>query len=398
MKNKIMLFSMVLMLVTSLVVAGCAAPAPEAAKTLKIGVCATVTGFGSEGHLPILDGHELAAEWINEKGGITVDGQQYLIELVVADGKGSVEGYSAAARKLVYDHKVKFLMGGIEASYKLAIGAVTEPAKVIDTVIYTVGLPDALPPYTFNTGFSTVEGMIGSMAYLVEAYPGVKTLSMINCGDVSADVLPGWLDKEAEKYGLSVIDNNTWPYDIIDWYPFITKCLVKDPDVIFYTNGWPSHVGGILKAARELGFTGPVCGMNNISPYEILAIAGPEASTDYFSCNWTLDTTLPDMPPIMKEVIQMAEAKFGEAHSNSFWGFNSLWFIVQAIEEAQSFDTTEVAEAWRSMESMESVAGTAKMGGIEVFGVRQRVQVPMEIGGLMNGEVTHFQWMTLDIE
>jgi len=48
----------------------------------------------------------LAAEWINGKGGITVQGKKYKIELLVEDNKNTAPGYVNAATKLVHKDKV----------------------------------------------------------------------------------------------------------------------------------------------------------------------------------------------------------------------------------------------------------------------------------------------------
>ena len=42
---------------------------------------------------------EVAAQMINERGGVTVQGQKYNIELVGEDGKSTLDGNTAAANK-----------------------------------------------------------------------------------------------------------------------------------------------------------------------------------------------------------------------------------------------------------------------------------------------------------
>ncbi len=101
---------MVLLLATLTLMAACTAPAPTApttptptVKTLKVGVVVSLTGWYS-----VIDAAEAGevqevAKMINDKGGITIDNQKYLVELVIEDGKSTFDGVAAAANRLVYD-------------------------------------------------------------------------------------------------------------------------------------------------------------------------------------------------------------------------------------------------------------------------------------------------------
>jgi ABC-type branched-subunit amino acid transport system substrate-binding protein len=81
-----------LFLVAGLVSAGYATPAFAAEKTLQIGCLLSVTGFFSVREVPDLNQTKIAADIINERGGITVNGQQYRIELLVEDCKSTMDG------------------------------------------------------------------------------------------------------------------------------------------------------------------------------------------------------------------------------------------------------------------------------------------------------------------
>lgn len=83
----------------------------SAAKTLQIGYVLCANGW-----FRVMDGVEeknlkIAAQMLNDRGGITVQGQKYNIQLIGEDGNSSLDGVTAAANKLVFDHKVKFVVG-----------------------------------------------------------------------------------------------------------------------------------------------------------------------------------------------------------------------------------------------------------------------------------------------
>ena len=66
-------------------------------KTLKVGGLFCLTGFGSSAETYIAQGAKLSEEWINEKGGLTIKGEKYKVELVMEDMKGTADGAVAAA-------------------------------------------------------------------------------------------------------------------------------------------------------------------------------------------------------------------------------------------------------------------------------------------------------------
>ena len=97
-------------------------------KVLKIGSVDSLTGWMAAGEQPTNDGAKLAVEWVNDKGGITVNGEKYKLELITEDAKSSPEGMAAACTKLVEKDKVKFVIGGVNPVMNIAASSVTEPA------------------------------------------------------------------------------------------------------------------------------------------------------------------------------------------------------------------------------------------------------------------------------
>ena len=81
------------------------ATAASEAKTLKIGALFGVTGFFAVREVPGYNRLKIAADMINEQCGITVDGQEYKIEIVLEDCKSAMDGVTAAGNKLIYYHQ-----------------------------------------------------------------------------------------------------------------------------------------------------------------------------------------------------------------------------------------------------------------------------------------------------
>lgn len=363
-------------------------------KTLKIGGLFCLTGFGSSAETYIAEGAKLAEEWINEKGGLTIKGEKYKVELVMEDMKGTADGAVAAATKLAFDHKVKIVIGTVVPFMVQAAGSVLEPAKVLRAVLYNCGMPSEYgpqTPYMFLTYDSTIEGMRAALDYLKEAYPKVKSVAYIIPDDGSVPYLDKMFREKATSIGYQIATVEKWAMTTQDFSPIITKVLASKPEAIAFANGWPQATGSMLKIIREMGFKGPVFGCNYDDAYQIREIAGKEASTDFFIHQIDLDS--PDMTPMIKEIAKRAKAKHGKAYGMHIWGFNPLYELKQVIEAAQSVDPTAIKDTWEKMKTVDTVYGQGKMGGLKTYGINHTVCAPCPIVSLMNSEVKWVKWV-----
>ncbi len=98
------------LLLVALILPACA-PAEPKAKTIKIGIIGPMQFVQGEHHWW---GAELARDEINDAGGVTVAGEQYLIELVKTDSNEMLSTTDAAAamERLITVDNADFVMGG----------------------------------------------------------------------------------------------------------------------------------------------------------------------------------------------------------------------------------------------------------------------------------------------
>jgi len=137
-------------------------PTVTETKILKIGCPRCVTGFYSEADSLAIQGDKLFEKWINERGGITINGQKYNIQMVIEDIKGTADGAVASATSLVYEHEVKFISGPAVPYMVEGVGTVSEPAEVLRVVQYNCYLPTEFGPNTPYTFLAPVNSIIGT--------------------------------------------------------------------------------------------------------------------------------------------------------------------------------------------------------------------------------------------
>lgn len=371
-----------------LVVAVAALPClASEAKILKIGALDALTGFMAPGEAPQNEGRQLFVEWLNENGGITIKGQKYLIKLITEDMKSTGEGMIAAATKLS-GQGIKFFVGGIATHENVAANSVLIPAGLIRISNYNCLNPDEMSPKTPRTfaGSTAAGGLRPLLDYVKEIDPTAKTLAWICPADGGMADRKRVFGPIAKKAGFEVIYNAEYNLETQDFTPVVQKALKSDADVLFAFDGWPYHIGGIVKTARTLGYTGPIFSTppNNIR--DVVAIAGAEAAEGYFGASW--DIYSPEMPSAMKEIVKRSEAKTGgKANYWHSFGWLTCWALTQAIESAQSLDPVVVAKHWKTMKTIQTPAGTGTMGGQQTFGINSVVCAPLWIVKVANGEL-----------
>jgi branched-chain amino acid transport system substrate-binding protein len=369
-------------------------------KTLNVGMLLSVTGFFSVREVPDLNQTKIAADIINEQGGITVKGQQYRIELIVEDCKSTMDGVTAAANRVVYDKKVKFIIGPT-AFFAAAAGPVCDPNKILRVITWCVNTPgevDANTPYAFLGGNGSVLTSVAATKYLHKAFPNVKKVAIVTPDDGAVPYVIPIAKKLLAQQGISVVGEAVpYPNEMQDFSPIAAKLnAIKDADAIFLQNGLVPHLGGIVKGLRELGNNKPVAGSLPARIGQVVNITGVKALKDVFTIAYTPKD--PNIPPVAKEIINRTVAKYGADYQLEMSGPNCLWILKEVIKAAQSLDPTVVKRKWESMDQVETIFGTAKICGDKTFGIKHHVVAsPQAVQILKDGVETSAGWIDLGV-
>jgi branched-chain amino acid transport system substrate-binding protein len=370
------------------------------AKTLNIGMLLSVTGFFSVREVPDLNQTKIAADIINEQGGIKVNGQQYRVELIVEDCKSAMDGVTAAANRVVYDKKVKFIIGPT-AFFAAAAGPVCDPNKILRVITWCVNTPgevDANTPYAFLGGNGSVLTSVAATKYLNKAYPNVKKVAIVTPDDGAVPHVIPIAKKLLAQQGISVVGEAVaYPNEMQDFSPIAAKLnAIKDADAIFLQNGLVPHLGGIVKGLRELGNNKPFAGSLPARIGQVVNITGMKALKDVFTIAYTPRDQ--NIPPVAKEIINRTVAKYGADYQLEMSGPNCLWILKEVIEEAQSLDPTIVKGKWESMDKVETIFGVAKICGDNTFGIKHHVVAsPQAVQILKDGVETSAGWIDLGV-
>lgn len=414
MKHKLVTLVLAMVVIVSIVVVGCAKPAPAPApapaptpapapapapevKTLQIGQLVALTGWFAEAY-DIRSARETAmmAEIINDKGGITINGQRYNIEIVNEDIKSTLDGTATAANRLVYDKQVKFVVGPM-GFFSDASSPVFEENKVLHVSTWVTAKPgelDETTPYGFLGHNSCLGCAQGALRAIKKEFPTVRTL-LLGAPD---DGAPPYFIPKVKRLielegGFEVVGETVlWPNEMLDFTPISAKVnSIEGADAMLQINGPEFQIAGITKGLRELGnympwikFAPEYCG-------EIMDIAGKPASTNIMTAGYTPGA--PGNPPLMDELYNRLAVRYGPGKLNLF-NPNSLYVLVNVIEAAQSLDPTVVKAKWESMDTVDTLYGEAVICGDEMYGIKHHAIIhPLPIQKLMDGEIVFGGWI-----
>ena len=357
---------------------------------LKIGAIWGLSGPGSHLGIIMKEGSDLAEEWINKDGGITVDGKKYKIELLTEDNKNSAQGSAGAATKLVHRDGVKFIIG-MNVPFQIeAVQSVTEKNKVL---LVAAKLSKMKPEDKFT--FSGTQGFTvpipGLYDLLQKAYPDVKTVAYSAHDEPGALATCKVATMEAEKRGLKTFEPVLTQFGTKEYYPAWTKIMKNKPDAVDIGISFPDALAANVRQGRELGFEGPIVSMGTGAVLTFTELIGKEMATDFIFAGFDIHSA--NNPPMVKKIIQLWNKKYKKPFNpDALDAWSALWTLTQAIEKAQSFDPAVVVKTWEKMKTIETPWGTGSMGGAKVFGVNHMVLAPAPICRLKNGKVDTIQW------
>jgi branched-chain amino acid transport system substrate-binding protein len=377
------------------------APAPVAAKTLTIGNINSLTGMFSDFEQWDPQGAQLAADLINNRGGITINGQKYLIDLYVLDGKATTDGCSAAATAMVYDKNIKFICGEAVTPLALAVDTVTEPGGAIFSARFNNASPNEMGPkfpLKFVGGNCYLSGIKASLDYLKQTQPNVKTFAFTAIDDGTLKTLTPVLEGMASADGLTMVGGGVigFTFDLTDMTPICQKLVALNPDAVMQGAMTITSEGMVTKGCRALGYTGSMFGCIPGAADQELAVIGAQNMEGYFLPGFPGDPTLTSLPQNAVDLIKLGIAKYGKFNMTHFQGANGLYSMVMAIQAAQSLDPKVVAAKWETMTSIDTPYGPGTMGGLQTYGVNHNVYSATAIQGIHNGVISLVATIPLD--
>jgi branched-chain amino acid transport system substrate-binding protein len=413
MKKTLLCILLVAVLLSTFVLPACKSSGGE--KTLTIGGIAFLTGPAAAGGAATKAGWELAVARYNDAGGIKVGNDTYKINMIIEDDAMSADQAATAATKLTQQNGATFIVGPLvdasknvvypialqagalmaaedtmNASYAIKFQGNTDVAPGKDLYIRTHWANDEITPYLLD--------------YLQANYPSAKRIAICGVTEACTPALYDWCQGVFSARGLERVGalEQIAP-DTSDYNPPITRMLSANPDALFVIVSTPTTWGFVTKAARELGFKGPVFCATHLDVDFANTIAGG-GNTDMFGVGITLkdmDSLSQDMKDAHAAYLAKGYPAKDEISDVYLVGYNGLWVLLQAIEKAKSVDPRTVMETYEKLTNrgdLKTLWGDAYVGGKETYGVNRVLCEPYWIETCMNGVSKNVKLISIDVK
>jgi branched-chain amino acid transport system substrate-binding protein len=364
---------------------------------LKIGVLGVMTGPAASWGLVCKYCAEANAQMYNEQGGAEIDGTKYKIEVISIDDKADPKLAVSGMERLVYQEKIKYIIGPNVDTTAASVIPVIEAAGAIDI------------PYCFNkTVYSPPHGnsILGQIAsyqsgpivykYMMQKH-NVKSIAFVARNE--ADPLNQRKEgmEAAKALGLKVVSwEDTYEPGATDFFPVMTKVIRGNPDQIVLSGASPVHCPQLIKAARELGYKGylstevaqDIKPMNEIAgkyAEGFITVGGastPEIQSDF-----------------MGRFIEVYKKVAGEWNDEAGTKVYALPMIIFTLQKAGKAALTDVEVFKKAIPSVAvknpfvKEEKTLRYVGKSYFGQLRQIGVPMVVTTVKNG-----QFQTLFVE
>jgi ABC-type branched-subunit amino acid transport system substrate-binding protein len=369
--------------------------APTKTAKLLIGASMPLSGPASVAGLAVANGWKAAIDKVNADGGINVGDTNYTLDFTVEDSKGTTDGATTAATKLVLQDNAKFILGDISDNMAQAIYTVSGPAGALycntlpvngNDIPGAIGQPGADKPLQLTSAPPESDEDIVAANYLVENYPNAKKIAVAAISFSDYDSYKEVYQEKWGPLGLEIVAYERFDPPTTDFVPVTTKLLASNPDAICVSRAAIPGLIGIVKAAREQGFTGPIfyCTPTDIS---LVAQAG-EKVTDVFGTGLAPDD--PNLPDACKAAIADLKARYGKDFTTDcLVGYGQVLLLAQMIAKAQSVDPMEVSKTFQTLTNpgdLQALYGPAYASGIKTYGINAITVRPVPISRLVDGK------------
>lgn len=337
MKKTLVILLAVLMMTATL--SGCVAGTKKASDTIDIGYLVHITGDSALWGQAERDGAQIAADEINEAGGIL--GKQ--LNLTFYDGRGTSADSVNAVKKGIEQDGVIAMLGSNMSGPTIAVAdicaqnQVPQIASFATNTMVTQTEDGKVRPWSFRLCFTDpYQGRI------IANY-AVKTLGITNACilyDVTSDYSSGIcaaIEENFKELGGTIGTTLAFKSGDVDFRSQLTSIKELGPQAIMLPNLYKEN-SLIAKQAYDLGMDVVLLAGDSYSPamFEICPTLHEYYTVNHF--DWS--------DPALSDIKQKYIDRFGNTSPelNVVMGYDMVYFIKACLEKAGSTD----AEALRS--------------------------------------------------
>lgn len=224
----------------------------QGSDVVKFGASLALTGgLASEGRL-VKDGYDWMVKLINDRGGITVGGKKYRVEIVYYDDASDSATAVRLTTKLIDEDHVNFLLGPYGSGATNATSSVAEKYKIPMVAAHGSAYTIYQRGYKYIFGvLNPVDQYPTPMLRLAAAQkPKPQTIALINEDGLFPNLGIEAAARQAADLGMKVDYREKYPSGTKDFSSMIAAIRAQKPDVLI-AGGYQGDMIVITRQVRE---------------------------------------------------------------------------------------------------------------------------------------------------
>ncbi|WP_329065900.1 amino acid ABC transporter substrate-binding protein [Streptomyces sp. NBC_01429] len=365
------------------------APAP-----IRIGYCLSLTGPLADNSRSARLAHEIWREGINSRGGLL--GRP--VELVCYDDQANADLVLGLYQRLIDEDKVDLVIGGYGTNTLLPAMPLIVERERFFVGLMGLGVNNALLcPHYFAmtpTGPDPNAALTeGFFALAAEQKPRLETVALVSAdAEFSRNPVLG-AKANAEKYGIKVVHETTYPLSTEDFTPVIDAVAESGSDLLFLCSYLADSIG-LARTIRSHHFQPKMVGGAMIGPQNTAVKTRLGPLLNGF-VNYEYWAPVPKMMfPGVQELLNTYQERAGEAgvdllgHYMVPLAYAQMQVVAQAVEATGGFDDASLS-AYAREETFPTVMGDVRFGVKGEWSEPHVLQVQFQ--GISGHEVGQFQ-------
>ena len=360
----------------------------SAQEKIKIGVIGPMSGAGAVWGIGMQRGVTFVIEDINKAGGIKVGSKKYLLDFIAADDKYTGSAAVSEGARIIFENKVKYVIGPIGSSPTVAFSPMMNENKVL--VLCNSYTPRAVSPqfpYNFRALGSTSHEVAPILwKYVKEKYK-VKTVVLIGQNDETGKAETDHDRDACQELGIRVMHTELFDLATTDFMPLMTKVVGMNPDAIEIGCAAAGYVSQMAKALYELGYKGVKVSNTGSGEAEVMVpVIGKEACEGLVSANIAYNADY--ATPWMREFYNRYVTRYGKPFSMiAAWVYWPVMMLKEGMEKTGSLDPDRIKSYLETPnKKFMHIWGESQFGGKKYYGVNRQFKVHIPLTEIRDGK------------
>ena len=278
------------------------AAASGAEDTVTLAVVSPVTGDSAEYGIHFNIGAQMAADKINEAGGI--NGKQVILKSF--DSKNDAKEAAEVARLICQNKTILATIGDFSSTCCMATAPIYEENKTVQ-ISPSAGLIDfpRVGPYNFSTtGVQENDGGF-LMNRVINEKMGAKSVAIVYTNNDYGLNMLSYMTQEAEADGVVITDTEAIASGEKDFTAIVSKMRQTEPEAVAIVGSY-NEVANCVKQIRQVGWDVPVPISGSALTDQLVELLGDDVNGIYSNIAFVASENTPETKEFNEEFTKRA--------------------------------------------------------------------------------------------